>query len=389
MAKLSDLYRPFLGRLTTVWKLLIGVAVLVTLFIFHILLGIVADIVKDKGEGWLFDTSKLVVGEPSTRSHVNTLILATMKHPALYPMLTFGIAFLLIATVSALQVWWAIEHGAIAVVPESITPSPASEPQATELPIEQKHAIEMAVNRALKQGTITVGGESNSVTSTTTTSATVIDFGPHESKLDLRLQLTLAPSGGSIMVAAPQEAAPRQIPNIVFASFRRAYIFEDMDGSTHWTISETSGDDTVRALLVVFVNEGRVFGQPAVATAKKVRATIHFVDSFGTTLEVDPATWIDSYTPIGFDVGQRRELILGYTGLIQFGNAEEECLMSVADRRQPRKYHKYLESGRLRGKVIATVKLTVDDVALKPEKFEITPPDSPRLPPQGRRITEP
>src|SRR5271156_2062697 len=132
-------------------------------------------------------------------------------------------------------------------------PSNPSEAQQAgqQLPEDQKRAIEVAVNQALTRRTITVGGESNSVTNTTTTSATVIDFGPYQSTLNLHLQLTLAPSQ-SVTVALPREPVAQQSPNIVFASLRGAHILEDMDGSTHWTISEVSGEDTFRALLVVF-----------------------------------------------------------------------------------------------------------------------------------------
>lgn len=123
MPSIGDLFRPFGRRLTTFWKLLlVGVAIALAI-VGHILLGIIGDVVKDKGENWLFDASQSVISDAATRARIDHLLLNGSKHPTLYIIVAFGISLLLIAFVSAGQVWWAIEHGKLQTLSAEAAPS--------------------------------------------------------------------------------------------------------------------------------------------------------------------------------------------------------------------------------------------------------------------------
>ncbi|MGC1386246.1 MAG: hypothetical protein WA823_20910 [Candidatus Acidiferrales bacterium] len=115
-----------MDSLTTAWKLCTAGAVGVTLMFTYAVLGIISDIVKEKGEDWLFDSTKVIIHDPTTRKWVDKVILKLAPHPDFYLILAAIVLFLLIAAISAIQVRRVIQTGKIHLSDSAETAAPVS-----------------------------------------------------------------------------------------------------------------------------------------------------------------------------------------------------------------------------------------------------------------------
>ncbi len=128
--KLGDHFRPFARKLSTVPKLIVSTVLLTTIAISSYLAVFVSNEIHAHGDPWLVSTIESAVTSPVMREHVTQGVRIASQHPLGF----FVIATLLlvgsIATVSAIQVWIAIERGKIHFVRPTADTIP--EPPARE-----------------------------------------------------------------------------------------------------------------------------------------------------------------------------------------------------------------------------------------------------------------
>ena len=70
----------------------------------YAVLGIISDIVKEKGEDWLFDSTKVIIHDPTTRKWVDKVILKQCPASGFLSDLELqSYLFPLIAAISAIR----------------------------------------------------------------------------------------------------------------------------------------------------------------------------------------------------------------------------------------------------------------------------------------------